>query len=115
MNKPNHHSILCHNYMTFPLVLNPLTTSFEAVYCFICGRRTVAVARYRMICLVLALSHVLIDSQKLFYFKSGVAEWFERDAGKRRVAGSIPGGGIYFHFEFFAYFPLLSARRIPYK
>ena len=25
---------------------------FEAVYCFICGRRRVAVARYRMICLV---------------------------------------------------------------
>ena len=28
-------------------------SSFEAVYCFICGRRRVAVARYRMICLVL--------------------------------------------------------------
>ena len=28
-------------------------TSFEAVYCYICGRRRVAVARYRMICLVL--------------------------------------------------------------
>ena len=26
---------------------------FKAVYCFICGRRRVAVARYRMICLVL--------------------------------------------------------------
>ena len=25
---------------------------FEAVYCFTCGRRRVAVARYRMICLV---------------------------------------------------------------
>ena len=25
---------------------------FEAMYCFICGRRRVAVARYRMICLV---------------------------------------------------------------
>ena len=29
------------------------TPSFEAVYCFICGRRRVAVARYRMIRLVL--------------------------------------------------------------
>ena len=28
---------------------------FEAVYCFICGRQRVAVARYRMICLVLTL------------------------------------------------------------
>ena len=27
--------------------------SFEAVYCYICGRQRVAVARYRMICLVL--------------------------------------------------------------
>ena len=26
---------------------------FEAEYCFFCGRRMVAVARYRMICLVL--------------------------------------------------------------
>ena len=29
--------------------------SFEAVYCFICSRRRVAVARYRMICLVLGI------------------------------------------------------------
>ena len=28
---------------------------FEAVYCFICGRRRVAVARYRMICLVIVV------------------------------------------------------------
>ena len=37
----------------FPLVLYPPPPYFEAVYCFICGRRRVAVARYRMICLVL--------------------------------------------------------------
>ena len=36
--------ILCQNYMMFPLIWTP---SFEAVYCFICGRRIVAVARYR--------------------------------------------------------------------
>ena len=30
---------------------------FEALYCFICGRREVAVARYRMICLVLVNSN----------------------------------------------------------
>ena len=29
--------------------------SFEAVYCFICSRQRVTVARYRMICLVLIL------------------------------------------------------------
>ena len=43
------------NYMMFPLVLYP-PPSFEAVYCYICGRRGVAVARYRMICLVLVNS-----------------------------------------------------------
>ena len=37
--------------MIFPLVLYP--PSFEAVYCYICGRRRVAVARYRKICLFL--------------------------------------------------------------
>ena len=29
-----------------------------------------------------------------------IAEWLERQAGKRGVAGSIPGGGINYHFEF---------------
>ena len=35
-------------------------SSFEAVYCFICGRRRVAVARYRIICLVL-IDHKIFD------------------------------------------------------
>ena len=30
-----------------------LVPKFEAVYCFICGRRRVTVARYRMICLII--------------------------------------------------------------
>ena len=47
-----HCFILCLNYMMFPLVLSP---SFEAVYCYICSRRRVAVARYRMICLDFAV------------------------------------------------------------
>ena len=33
-------------------------------------------------------------------FTVPIAEWLERNAGKQGVAGSIPGGGIYFHFEF---------------
>ena len=41
-----------------------------------------------------------------------IAEKLERHAGKQEVAGSIPDGGIYFHFEFFAYFPLLTAREV---
>ena len=37
---------------------------FEAVYCFICGRRRVAVARYRMICLFRTKSSHLNKSTK---------------------------------------------------
>ena len=37
-----------------------LIASFWAVYCFICSRRRVAVARYRMICLVLVTVLVTI-------------------------------------------------------
>ena len=31
----------------------------EVVYCYICGRRRVAVARYRMICLVLVSVNII--------------------------------------------------------
>ena len=31
-----------------------------------------------------------------------IAEWLEGHAGKQGVAGSIPGGGIHYHFEIFA-------------
>ena len=39
-----------------------------------------------------------------------IAEWLEGHAGKRGVAGSIPGGGINYHFEFLAYIPLMTAQ-----
>ena len=32
-----------------------------------------------------------------------IAEWLEGHAGKQGVAGLIPGGGIHYHFEIFAY------------
>ena len=48
------------NNMMFPSVLYPF--SFEGVHCFICGRGRLAVARYRMICLVL----ILIPDEELF-------------------------------------------------
>ena len=48
-----HRAILCLHSM-FPSVCNP-HPSFEAVYCINCGRRRVAVARYRIICLVLTV------------------------------------------------------------
>ena len=43
--------------------------------------------------------------------------WLEGHAGKQAlgVAGSIPGGGIPYDFEFFDYFPLITARRRPKK
>ena len=50
-----HRFILCQNYMMFLLVLNP-PPYFEAEYCLFCSRRRVAVARYRMICLVLSMT-----------------------------------------------------------
>ena len=45
-----------------------------------------------------------------------MGEWLERSARKQGVAGSIPAGGTYFHFEFFA-FPVVhsSARPIQMK
>ena len=57
--------------MMFPLVLYP--PYFEAVYCFICGRRRVAVVQYRMISLVLNLFFKISKSifepyEKLEYF-----------------------------------------------
>ena len=44
-----------------------------------------------------------------------IAEWLEGHAGKKRVAGSIPGLGINYHFGFFAYGTLFTSRRRPYK
>ena len=53
-----HHSF-CPNYMIFLWFCTP-PLSFETVYCFICDRRRVAVARYRMSCLVLKTLRVCI-------------------------------------------------------
>ena len=37
-----------------------------------------------------------------------MAEWLEWHAGKQGVAGSIPDGGMHYHSEFFANFPLIT-------
>ena len=52
--------------LTFELVFVP-APSFEAVYCLICSRQRVAVARYRTICLVLikSLTHSLSSIQSV--------------------------------------------------
>ena len=44
-----------------------------------------------------------------------IAEWLEGHAGKQGVAGSIPGGGIYYYFRIFANGTLFTSRRRPYK
>ena len=38
-----------------------------------------------------------------------MAKRSRRLAGNQRVAGSIPGGDIYFHLDFFSFFPTLQA------
>ena len=48
-----HRYILYQNFRMLSLVLYPPPPSLEAVYYFICSRRRVSVARYRMICLAL--------------------------------------------------------------
>ena len=58
---------------------------------------------------ILAFLHVLIniDSSVKKYHNNfynlsltvPIAKWLERHAWKQGVAGSIPGGGTYFHFE----------------
>ena len=61
--------ILCQNNMMFPWFCKP--ASFEEVYCFICGRRRVAVAIYRMFCLVRIRDANNFDkSQNSIYFSN---------------------------------------------
>ena len=51
------------NYKMFPLVCNP-PLYFEVVNCFICGRRRMAVARYRMVYLVFFFLNLSIGINK---------------------------------------------------
>ena len=70
-----HRFILCQNYiMMFPLVLYP-PPYFEAEYCLFCGRRRVAVARYRMICLVLTKLNLYSHFASLQAWVSSPAEY----------------------------------------
>ena len=39
-----------------------------------------------------------------------MADWLEGHAGKQGVAGSIPRGGIHYHFEIFANGTLFTSR-----
>ena len=46
---------ICQNYIMFPLVLY----HHPSVYCFICGRRGVAVARYRINYLLIVTANLI--------------------------------------------------------
>ena len=59
---------LCQNYTMFLLVLYPPPPYFEAEYCLFCGRRRVAVARYRMICFVLMKIYFNLLPKTLLYY-----------------------------------------------
>ena len=41
-----------------------------------------------------------------------IADWLEGHAGKQGVAGSISGGGIHYHFEFFANGPFFTKKKV---
>ena len=75
---------------------------------------------YQNRCYLLLFTGLCLAKQKCKNFNkmsltAQIAEWLEQHAGKQGVAGSIPVGGTYFHFEFCAYFPLLTVRRRPYE
>ena len=58
-------------FVRFTLVVYVSHKVNEAEYCLFCGRRRVAVARYRMICLVLVTDIILnITSQEHLIFSS---------------------------------------------
>ena len=55
-----------------PVGFEPPPPYFEAEYCLFCGRRRVAVARYRMICLVFVM---YISATAALYSESIHMEW----------------------------------------
>ena len=59
-----------------------LTPSFKAVYCYICGRWRVAVARYGMICLVHAIIALDMEGSEIKYLHT------EEAAGKKLTFGN---------------------------
>ena len=106
--------------------INVFTPYCGAVNRFICGRQRVAVARYRIICLVpLELTvrqclhfflpiNVAVIYNSLQNFAVNCQRWSnglktQLQLGQRGVAGSSPGGDIYFHFECLAFFLFLTA------
>ena len=63
-------------------------SSFEAVYCFICSRRRVAVARYRMNCLVLTNSTPKHRVTQMAFFVIFVHFSFKRMQVNEKIAGN---------------------------
>ena len=61
-------------FETVQMIALPLKFDFEAVYCFICGRRRMVVARYRMICLVSNPLSTLL-TKLLTHIKQGLQKY----------------------------------------
>ena len=69
-----HRYILYQNFRMFPLVLCPLLPPFETVDCFICSRRRVTIARYRMIRLVLTYSKWYLHIEHCIFLRFSALE-----------------------------------------
>ena len=85
-----HRFIPCQNYKyDVPVSFVTTSPSFEAVYCFICGRRNVTAARCRMICLPLVYP-LLINKRPALVVAE---EWLLLDINslspRNRVGGDI--------------------------
>ena len=79
--------------------------SFEPMYCYICGRRRLAVAGYRMICLVLSDIGFMAYPSYNMSTNRGTKLWFDRvdrnDGGGYNVSNGIftvPVAGVYHFF-----------------
>ena len=69
----------------------------------------------RYIVLVVSFVQKYCKSSNNMSISLPIAEWLEGHSRKQGVAGSIPGGGIHYHFEIFANGTLFTSRRRPYK
>ena len=83
--------------------VNPHPSSFEAVYCFICGRRRVAVARYRMICLFLTIRLYRLQRFLVFLSRSNIHSFFVKSSIKKNITEAN---------NYFEILPLSSANNL---
>ena len=73
---------------------------FEAVYCFICGSRRVAVTRYRMVCLVLVnwLSLASLSFQVYWLKLAIIPAWIPNSLHSRKAFKQLCGNFLINYF-----------------